>query len=199
MKKLFFTLSVALFGTVAGLQAQTKAEVDVTKSTLEWEGSKLTGKHNGTVKIQSGALDLKGGTITGGSFIIDMNSIACLDIENADYNAKLVGHLKDDDFFNTEGFPTATLKITKVAKLKEGSTVGTHNIYADLTIKGKTNPIIFPATVSVDAKGKVSAKATFIVDRSKYDVRYGSPSFFPNIGDKAISNDMNFTVNIVTK
>ena len=199
MKKLFFTLAAALIGGFATLQAQTKSEVDVTKSTMEWEGSKITGKHNGTVKIKSGSLDVKGDAIVGGTFVIDMNSIVCLDIENADYNAKLVGHLKSDDFFNTADFPTATLKITKVAKLVEGSKAGTHNIYAELTIKGKTESIIFPATVGKDASGKITAKASFTVDRSKYDVKYGSVSFFPDIADKAISNDMLFNVNIVTK
>jgi polyisoprenoid-binding protein YceI len=199
MKKLIFTLATALIGGFATLQAQTKSDVDVTKSTMEWEGSKITGKHNGTVKIKSGSLDVKDGGIVGGTFVIDMNSIVCLDLENADYNAKLVGHLKSDDFFNTADFPTATLKITKVAKLVEGSKAGTHNIYADLTIKGKTQSIIFPATVGKDASGKITAKASFTVDRSKYDVKYGSVSFFPDIADKAISNEMLFNVNIVTK
>lgn len=194
MKQLIMTMA-AVFAFGFAAQAQGTAKVNTEKSSLAWEGKKIGGAHNGTVGIQSGTLKLNKNEISGGEFVIDMNSIVCLDIENEEYNGKLIGHLKSDDFFSTEKFPTATLKIKKVVRLKEGSK-STHNIYADLTIKGITHEVVFPATVT-GANGAVTAEATFTVDRSKYDVRYGSTSFFPNIGDKAISNDMIFTVRIV--
>lgn len=197
MKHLIMTFAaVFTFGMAA--QAQGTAKVDTEKSVLEWETKKVGGGHNGTVGIQSGTLKLNKNEISGGSFVIDMNSIVCLDIENAEYNGKLIGHLKSDDFFSTEKFPTATLTIKKVVRLKENSKGSTHNIYADLTIKGITNEVVFPASVAGE-NGMITADAAFTVDRSKYDVRYGSTSFFPNIGDKAISNDMNFKVKIVAK
>jgi polyisoprenoid-binding protein YceI len=197
MKQLIMTFAAFLTLGMAA-QAQGTAKVDTDKSILEWEGKKIGGAHNGTVAIKSGSLKMNKNEIAGGSFVIDMNSMVCLDIENAEYNGKLIGHLKSDDFFNVEQFPTATLTIKKVARLKANEKGSTHNIYADLTIKGITHEVVFPATVKSE-NGAVSAHATFTVDRSKYDVRYGSTSFFPSIGDKAISNDMNFTVKIVAK
>jgi polyisoprenoid-binding protein YceI len=197
MRHLIMTF-VAVFTLGMAAQAQGTAKVDTDKSILEWDAKKIGGGHNGTVGIQSGTLKLNKSEISGGSFVIDMNSIVCLDIENAEYNAKLIGHLKSDDFFSTEKFPTATLTIKKVVRLKANSKGSTHNIYADLTIKGITNEIVFPASV-VSENGVITADASFTVDRAKYDVRYGSTSFFPNIGDKAIGNDMNFKVKIIAK
>jgi polyisoprenoid-binding protein YceI len=197
MKHIIMTFA-AIFAFGIAAQAQGTATVDAKKSILEWEAKKIGGGHNGTVGIQSGTLKLNKNEISGGSFVIDMTSITCLDIENADYNAKLIGHLNSDDFFSTEKFPTATLTIKKVVRLKANSKGSTHNIYADLTIKGITNEVVFPASV-VGENGMITADAAFTVDRAKYDVRYGSTSFFPNIGDKAIGNDMNFKVKIVAK
>lgn len=197
MKKLFFTaLSIFSF-SVAALQAGLP--VDIEKSTIEWEGKKVTGAHNGTISLQSGEFEVVKGEIKGGEFVIDMNSIVCLDITNPSGNAKLVGHLKNDDFFSVDKYPTAKIVITKVVKLKENEQGLTHNVYGNLTIKGITEEITFPATITTDKNGKVSAKAEFTVDRTKYDVKYGSSTFFPSIADKAISNDMYFKVNLTTK
>jgi polyisoprenoid-binding protein YceI len=197
MKHLIMTF-VAVFTFGMAAQAQGTAKVDTDKSILAWEATKIGGGHNGTVGIQSGTLKLNKNEISSGSFVIDMSSIVCLDIENADYNAKLLGHLKSDDFFSTEKFPTATLTIKKVVRLKANSKGSTHNIYAVLTIKGITNEVVFPAAV-VGENGMITADAAFTIDRAKYDVRYGSTSFFPNIGDKAIGNDINFKVKIVAQ
>lgn len=197
MKKLFFAIT-ALFAFSA-INAQTKLEVNTTASKVEWVGKKITGSsHNGTVGIQSGFLTSNGKAVTGGEFVIDMNSIKNIDVENADYNAKLVGHLKSDDFFGVEKFPTAKLVITKVEKLASPTAEANYKITANLTIKGATHPVVFLALISPNGTG-FKATASFTVDRSKYDVRYGSESFFDSLGDKAIKNEMEFTVNIVTK
>jgi polyisoprenoid-binding protein YceI len=195
MKNLILAIAAAFTFTAVSAQ---NLEVNTTASNLEWVGSKVGGKHNGTVDIKSGTLATKNGVVTGGEFLIDMTSIKCLDLTNAEYNGKLVGHLKSEDFFNVEKFNTAKLVITKVAKLKTPTKEANFQVTANLTIKGITQEIVFLALIQPNGKG-MKATASFVVDRSKFDVRYGSKSFFENIGDKAISNDMEFTVNIVTK
>ncbi len=178
---------------------QANTNLDLKKSQIEWKGKKITSSHNGTIDIASGNLEIKNKEIVGGEFVIDMNSIVCLDIENSNYNLKLVNHLKSEDFFNIEKFPTSKIVIKKVVKLKENDKKWTHNIYADLTIKGITKEIIFSSKIEVDANSIVTAYAEFTVDRSQYDVEFGSTTFFPNLADKAIENDMYFKVNLSTK
>jgi polyisoprenoid-binding protein YceI len=164
--------------------------VDPAKSTITWIGKKVTGSHNGTIALQSGTLNVDGKKVTGGTFTIDMNSI-----KDADGSAKLEGHLKADDFFGTTKFPTSTFVITKVAGSGAALTVT-----GNLTIKGITKPVTFPATVAVNADGTVSALAGKItVDRTKYDIRYGSKSFFDSIGDKAIDDNFEIGVKLVAK
>ncbi len=164
--------------------------VDPAKSTITWIGKKVTGSHNGTIALQSGKLNVDGKKVTGGTFTIDMNSI-----KDADGSAKLEGHLKADDFFGTTKFPTSTFVITKVAGSGAALTVT-----GNLTIKGITKPVTFPATVAVNGDGTVSALAGKItVDRTKYDIRYGSKSFFDSIGDKAIDDNFEIGVKLVAK
>lgn len=158
-------------------------KVDASKSVVKWHAKKVTGEHLGTVELSSGSLLVDGTKVTGGSFEMDMTSIKCTDLTDANYNAKLITHLKSDDFFSVEKNPKAKFVIKKV----EGSGANI-NITGDMTIKGTTQSITFPATVKADGKG-VSATAKIILDRSKWDIRYGSKTFFPNVGDKMIYDD----------
>ncbi|WP_460925567.1 YceI family protein [Pontibacter brevis] len=164
-------------------------KVDVAKSDIKWHAKKVTGEHKGSISLSSGQLNVQGNKVVGGTFAFDMNSITCADIKDAEYNQKLVGHLKSDDFFGVEKNPTATFKITGV-KAIAGAAAGKPNttVTGDLTIKGITKSVSFPATVAVK-DGVAHAKADVTVDRSKFDIRYGSKSFFDNLGDKAIYDD----------
>ena len=164
--------------------------VDIAKSSITWLGKKVTGSHNGTISLKSGSLNVNGKSVTGGTFVIDMNSI-----KDADGSEKLEGHLKADDFFGAAKFPTSTFVITKVARAGANVIVS-----GNLTIKGITKPLSFPATVAVNADGTVSALAgKILVDRTKYDIRYGSKSFFDSIGDKAIDDNFEIGVKLVAK
>lgn len=176
----------------------TTYSVDVQKSTLGWYGKKFTGDHNGTVAISKGSLVVEGSKLVGGTFEVDMNSITCKDLTDAGYNAKLVGHLKSEDFFNSAQFPVSTFKITKVSPIA-GAKAGEANvtITGDLTIRGVTAPVSFPATVSVQA-GNLSASGKITVDRSKYNIKYRSKSFFGDLGDKVIYDEFELTANLVT-
>ncbi|MFC4213515.1 YceI family protein [Pedobacter lithocola] len=188
--------SIFLLVAVVALSAFTNPKkpvtytADASKSTITWVGKKVTGSHNGTIDLKSGSLNVDGKKVIGGTFTIDMNSI-----KDADGSAKLEGHLKADDFFGVAKFPTSTFVITKVA----GS--GTSLVVSgNLTIKGITKPLSFPATVAVNGDGTVSALAGKItVDRTKYDIRYGSKSFFDSIGDKAIDDNFELSVKLVAK
>lgn len=166
-------------------------KVDTQKSALNWEGKKVTGQHNGVVKFNEGTLTVDGTKLTGGTFAFDMNSITCLDLTDAGYNAKFIGHMKSEDFFNTTKYPTSKFVITKVTP-KGGNN---YDITGNMTIKNITNPVTFPATVTV-AGNTITAEGKAVLDRTKYDIKFGSKSFFENIGDKAIYDD--FTINLKT-
>ena len=170
-------------------------------STLAWRGSKPVGKeHNGTIDIAGGSIKVVNGLVTGGEFTIDMTTIKDLDLEPGEWNDKLVGHLKSDDFFSVETHPSATFKITS-AEPVSGQDLGNYSITGDLTIKGITNSINFPAQITVSENGvSTSAKASFQIDRSKWNVKFGSTNFFEDlVGDKIISNEIDIELDFVTK
>lgn len=166
-------------------------KVDVTKSVVNWTGKKVTGEHHGTIAVKEGNLEEKNGKVTGGKIVMDMPSIADHDLTDPGMNAKLVGHLKSDDFFGVTTYPTSELVINKVET--NGSNL---TFTGDLTIKGITNPATFKATPSKDGNNTVY-KGTLTVDRSKYNVRYGSKSFFDNLGDKVINDEFILDFNLV--
>jgi polyisoprenoid-binding protein YceI len=167
-------------------------KVDTSKSKLTWLGKKVTGEHTGTINISEGSLTTKANKITGGSFAIDMTSIKCTDLTNPGSNEKLVGHLKSDDFFGSEKHPKANFVITKITPGEKDQ----YTIKGNLTIKGITNEVEFPATVS-QVGGDIVAKAKIIVDRTKYDIKYRSGNFFTDLGDKAIYDDFELNVELV--
>jgi len=174
MKKILLFLFA--MSTLSFAHAQT---VNLESSTVDWVGKKITGTHSGNITLQSADFTVENGMIKGGTFVMDMTSIECTDLSGKGA-AKLEGHLNSDDFFGVETFPTATLVITDVTK------AGLHNemtVTGDLTLKGQTQSISFPASVS-DNK----AEATIYIDRTKYGIKYGSGSFFDDLGDKAIDN-----------
>lgn len=184
MKRIFSVIVLAVI-LVGETFAQIKT-VNAAESTIEWTGAKVTGKHTGTINITEGTLSLIDGTLTGGALTIDMTSIAVTDLQGK-MAGKLTGHLQSDDFFGVATFPTAHLVITNV--VNDGDK---YAITGDLTIKGKTAPVTFDAML---ADGK--ATATIVVDRTIYDVKYGSGKFFDNLGDKMISDNFDLAVSLV--
>ena len=183
LKTIALAFVVAL--STLAVTAQTK-KIDAVKSSINWVGKKVTGQHSGTVGFKSGALVFKKSVLTGGSFTVDMTSLTATDL-TGEYLGKLNGHLKSEDFFGTEKFPTSTLVFKTIAvKAKD-----VYTVTADLTIKGITKPVTFDITV----KGNTATTA-FNVDRTKYDIKYNSKSFFESIGDKAIYDEFELTVNL---
>lgn len=169
-------------------------KADPQKSSIQWFAKKVTGEHNGTVKLSNGGLDIEGGKLKGGSFEIDMNSLTVVDLTDPEYNSKLTNHLKSDDFFSVTKNPKAVFKITKatpVANAKAGE--NNYTITGDLTIKGITNSISFPAKVNISGS-QADATAKFDIDRTKYDIKFRSGKFFQDLGDKMIYD--NFTIDL---
>jgi len=187
---------LAMF-VVGGLLAFTvpapvKYKVDTKASTLVWTGKKVTGEHRGTVPLASGELTAEGKLIKQGTFDIDLSALTVTDLTDPASNAKLVNHLKSDDFFSTTKFPKASFVVTSFAP-KAGDD---YVVKGKLTIKGITNDVEFPASVKSDGK-KLTASAKIVIDRTKYDIRFRSASFFENLGDKAISNDFELALTLV--
>jgi polyisoprenoid-binding protein YceI len=168
--------------------------IDAKKTTTIWVGTKITGKHTGNINIANGKITSDGKNITGGNIEFDMTSITNTDITDKETNGKLIGHLKSDDFFSVAKFPTAKFIISKV-KLKSGND---YDVTGKLTIKGITNEITFPAVITFHEK-TMTTIAKIIVNRTKFDIKYGSASFFDTLGDKAISDDFELNVNVVAE
>tara|TARA_B100000767_G_scaffold248417_1_gene249307 strand:+ start:43 stop:633 length:591 start_codon:yes stop_codon:yes gene_type:complete len=186
MKKIFFTIALAVTTTFS---FATKPHIDnvivnTKNSTVKWIGSKISDKHEGTINIDKGILMIDHGKLVGGQFSINMQSIATTDMSDK-MNKKLDGHLKNEDFFNVDKFPLATIILTKVIKGDGNS----HKIIADLTIKGITHPINFVADIIINGIN-FSATANIKIDRTKWDIKYGSGSFFENLGDKVILDEI---------
>lgn len=189
MKKIIFFLLISAF--VTSVQAQNYI-VNAASSAIVWKGYKVTGEHTGTVKIKDGKLSFNNGVLTGGEFTIDMNSITNTDLEG-EWAGKLVGHLKSDDFLGVASHPTSKLVITRAIAL---DTKGNYKIVGNLTIKGITKEVKFQANVK-EANGSVNASGKIVVDRSEYDIRYGSGSFFDGLGDKTIYDEFDLQVSLV--
>ncbi len=190
----FLTMMVAFVGlSFMAFDAGTTMRVDTQNSSVQWTGYKVTGQHNGVVNIKSGSLNYnEKGFFAGGSFEIDMTTIKCLDLQG-EMAGKLEGHLKSDDFFGTANFPTAKFVSTKVTSRGKP---GEYKIVGNLTIKNTTKEVKFDASLKEEAGGKIVATGDLKIDRSEFDVRYGSGSFFDGLGDKTIFDEFDLKVKL---
>ena len=193
LKSVVSAAALALFVSFSASAEKTLKEssykVDAKSSSLNWNGKKVGGEHSGTIQLKEGTIKLNGSKLVGGSFIADLNTLVCTDIEDKTYNGKFIGHLKSDDFFSVDKFPSAKYVVTKVVA-KSGNV---YDVTGDLTIKGITKSVTVPVTVKTTSKG-AEATGTLVVDRSKFDIKYNSKSFFDvnTLGDKLINDD--FTI-----
>lgn len=183
---------VALFALLSSNVLATNFKVDSKASQIKWTGEKVTGSHWGYVNIKQGILNVEDNKIKNGDFIIDMTSINVKDLEPGEYNDKLLGHLKSDDFFSVDKNPTSEFKI----KWVKDNGNGTIKIIGDLSIKGITKQLSFDAKYSMNGD-KITAEAVIPVDRTKYDIKYGSGSFFDSLGDKTIYDEFTLDLKLV--
>jgi len=169
-------------------------ELDIEKSIINWKGSKPASYHNGTISLKSGTIMIEDNQISAASIIVDMNSIKNIDVENVEYNQKLIGHLMSADFFDVEQFPEAKFELTSIEKNGENYLVS-----GNLTVKDKIKNISFPVIVKKDDKTfKISADA-FTIDRTDWDIKYNSGKFFSDLKDNLILDDIEISFEIITR
>jgi polyisoprenoid-binding protein YceI len=189
MKKvLILFIGAALLIGQAGVAQKYEAVTE--SSILRWSGKTPVKGHDGRLSLKEGSFEVKDDQFVSGVFVIDMNSIIVDDLKDANSNARLLGHLKSDDFFSVETYPTATLTLRESTAFNDGEAT----VKADLAIKGKTHPVTFIVKRAGDV---FQSRVTF--DRSLYDVRFGSGKFFQNLGNNAIDDMLPVDVTIVGK
>ena len=171
--------------------AAVRYSVEIDSSTVGWKGAKPSGTHNGTIKISEGFFALTEGKISGGNFIIDMKTIKNLDLEDPEWNGKLVGHLSSADFFDVDNNPYSDFAITGVEEI-EGKTI----VKGNLTIKNIKKNIEFPAIVSVNGDVINFKSEPFTVDRTEWDIKFKSGKFFEDLKDKVIYDEIEFIIDV---
>lgn len=193
MKKtrlILFTIAFAAFTFMSqAIYSQENFKVDVENSTLNWKGYKPTGSHTGTITLASGNIVLKNNKITGGNFVADMGTI--IDSEGS---AKLEGHLKSEDFFEIAVYPTSKFEITEIAN--KGEKI---QVTGNMTIKGITKQLTFPASLKVNNDNMMLTSDTFQINRADFNVKFKSKTFFNDLKDKFVNDEFDFQVTIIAK
>jgi len=168
-------------------------DIDVEKSSVKWIGRTPVKSHDGLINVLNGSFTVNDKGSLNGKVIIDMNSINCTDLSGGG-KSNLEGHLKNDDFFSVNTYPTSTINLSSKLKLIDGMI--TFN--GDLIIKDISKPISFKSELEKTKEGKYQAKSSFSFDRSLYDIKYKSTSFFDDLGDKFINDNIEIEINIIT-
>ncbi|WP_439130694.1 YceI family protein [Polaribacter sp.] len=168
--------------------------VDTAISVLNWKGTKPTGAHNGTVALKSGGLLVENGELQGGEFIVDLATITNVDMAGSEGAGKLEGHLKSADFFDVEKYPTSKFVITNVED--KGDNI---HVTGNLTLKDVTKSITIPATISTEGGVTTFESEKFMVNRADFNIKYGSKSFFDDLKDKFIDDNMELSFVVKTK
>lgn len=189
----FLLLSTVIYSTAL---AEEILQIDTTKSSVEWKGTKVTGSHNGTLAIKSGTVTIDNGKPIGGTVVFDMHSINNLDLTDPTYKNKLENHLKSDDFFNVTEFETASFEIQEISP---GTEPQKYTIKGLLTVKGISKEIEFESTITTDDSTYI-AKSDLTFDRTLWNIKYNSGKFFDiaNLGDKLIYDEIGVTFKLVT-
>ncbi len=195
MKNIILIIAL-MISTVAFGGAAKKGKTvafDAKSSKVNWKGTKVTGEHVGTINVKNGSLIVEGGELKGGEITIDMTSLESTDL-SGEWKAKLDGHLKNEDFFDTAKFKTSSFKVTKVEKKGKD----TFKVTGDLTIKGKSKPAVTELKL-VEKSGKYNLQGTLTFDRTDYNIRYGSGKFFEGLGDKMIYDKVELKLDLASK
>jgi len=189
----------------AGKAAETTIKdgvyrVDAEKSVLEWIGRNINNRHHGRIAFSGGQAVFNNGKLTSGTFLLDMNTIDNLDLQDDSWRAMLLRHLKSDDFFDVEQYPTAVFEL-KGAAMIAAAAPGTPNmeIAGTLTIKGTAHPLCFAAVVAPQEDGSVKAQAALDIDRTLWDVCYGSGKLFERVGMHLVHDLISIEMFIVAR
>lgn len=178
------------------LVAAAQYNVDPTASVINWEGAKVAYGHVGTVPVTNGQLMVADGELKGGQFSIDLREIKNTDIEDAEKNAKLVGHLLSEDFFDVAKHPMAQFTITRVQPAAEGAEY-THDITGNLTLRGESRSITIPSTVSMDGSQFKASTPKFTIDRTEWGVSYNNSGIVDLAKDNIINDNIGLEIMLV--
>lgn len=189
MEKMILSTVVSIL-SLFSIQAQEQHQISLEKSTVEWIGEKVTGSHSGFINLKSAFFLFEDNKLVGGEFEIDMNSIKCTDIESPEYAAKLEKHLKNNDFFATDKYPISSFKITHV--IFDGTA---YMITGNMTIRDIPQEITFPAQFHSHGN-TFHADASLKIDRTKHDIKYGSGSFFDDLGNRMIYDEFTLKIHL---
>lgn len=179
--------------TNTSIQNSDTLWVDKLSSDVQWIGRKVTGEHNGHIEVAGGFIIHNNGNLKSGEILMNMQSITVDDIENPKWNQKLVDHLKNDDFFNSEKYPTAKFVFSEF----KGKGADTH-VKGNMTIRDKTVPMNFIFNTVVDTDSS-HATGSINIDRSLFEVKYGSGTFFEGLGDKMIMDEFTLNFNVIAR
>src|SRR3989338_4030104 len=160
--------------------------LDVTTGLINWEAEKVVAKHNGTVQAQQGNVTIENNQVVSGDLIVDMNSLSDLDLTDEKMNSTLIGHLKSEDFFSVTKYPSAIFTVLETVPV-EGLPGATHRVTGIMNIKGIENKVSFPARIQTTDEG-IRLVGTMELDRTLWDIKYGSEKFFDNLGDNLIND-----------
>ena len=172
--------------------------VNIENSNINWIGRKVTGEHSGTLNLSKGWVVMQEGSIIGGKFIFDMTSIKNTDIESPEWKEKLEKHLMAEDFFFTDSFPHAILEIKDHSQIVKYNTEINNRIIADLNIRGITHEINFPLEIS-QVQSIFYTEGTIDINRTIFNIRYKSGTFFEELGDRMIYDDFTVQFSLQTK
>ncbi|WP_299535445.1 YceI family protein [Ulvibacterium sp.] len=165
--------------------------IDTTDSHIAWVGSTPVDGHNGTIKFSSGKMGFENGILKSGSFEIDINSIAVLDLKDLEENGDLVEHLKNEDFFEVDKFPKGQFDIVSVSTDGNGTT-----LKGNLTLKEVTKSITFPVDVLIEGNKATLTSAPFFIDRTEWGIIYESGTFFKDLKDEFIKDEIEITLDV---
>ena len=186
MKKIALILLFSvMFSHIHGSESNLLINNQLSK--IMWKGAKSTGSyHTGLINVSEGHIQAHKDSLISGLIIIDMSSMTCNDIKEEGSNNALVNHLKGEDFFSVDDFPTATLKLLKAHQLND-TTLNNYSIIADLTILGQTHPVEFLCSINFNDSG-AKADGTIAVDRAMYGIKYKSKTWYADLGDRFIED-----------
>lgn len=213
MKKYILAISVLIFAVscnntsknkVESMDSQTAASntekiltVDINQSVIHWKGTKVGGAHDGTLNLKSGYLTLNGEEVVSGSFIIDMNSIVDKDLTDQKLNDMLVKHLKSEDFFDVVKYPESSFTVTNIQPAATPTDSISHMISGNLKLKDVDKNITFGGKISKDGETYKAVTTPFSIDRTKWNVKYGSKTLFPKLTDNLVDDYIELQITIV--
>ena len=174
--------------------------IDIEKSRLEWIGRNLNKRHYGSIAIQAGELVIAGGKLSAGTIVLDMTAISCLDLQDPGWRDMLIRHLISDDFFAVERYPTASFTLHGWEAQAGASPEAPQGIASgELTIRDVTRLISFPATVAPQQDGSIQAHAAFEIDRTLWNVCYGSCRLFEHLGMHLVHDMISLELFVVAR